>query len=163
MDEIVQRKLRKDEIDQKKNNFQKIIHQDATTQEVLSELERTKKINEKMKLAEQTKTTVIRGSEGKVWNDPSLSEWPEADFRIMVSDLSVSAKDNDLKEAFGKYKSLAKVRVIRDSSGRGKQYGFVSLLDVKEYIDAMQTMQKTFIGNKRVTLQASKWKSKSLE
>jgi hypothetical protein len=104
---------------------------------------------------------VIREAGGKVWADATLSEWPSHDYRIHVRHLPPDASDQDLAAAFGHYKSFAKAKVIFDSSGRHQRYGFVSLLDVNDYIDAMKTMSNAFIKSRRVTLAPSKWKEKS--
>lgn len=106
---------------------------------------------------------VLRRDGGKVWNDPSLAEWPERDYRIHVRNLPADATDRDLVEAFSKYKSFAKAKVIFDSSGRSRRYGFVSLLDVDDYIDAMKTMTSAFIKSRRVTLTPSKWRDKNID
>jgi hypothetical protein len=105
---------------------------------------------------------VLRGTSDKTWVDSSLSEWPENDYRIHVRDLPADATDQDLAEAFQRYRSFAKAKVIFDSSGRNRRYGFVSLLDVNDYIDAMKTMNNAFIKSRRVTLLPSKWKDKNL-
>ena len=122
------------------------------------------KENFKKQLKEEIKVkpTVLRTEAGKIWNDPSLSEWPENDFRIKVDDLHVSVTDKILHDAFKQYKSLAKVHVVTDSSGRSRRYGFVSLLDINDYIDAMTVMPQSFIGPRRAKLTPSKWKSKLL-
>lgn len=106
---------------------------------------------------------VMRGDGRKVWNDPSMADWPENDYRIHVSNLPPDATDRDLAEAFSKYKSFAKAKVVFDSSGRNRRYGFVSLLDMNEYIDAMKTMSNAFVKSRRVTLSPSKWKDRSLK
>jgi RNA recognition motif-containing protein len=104
---------------------------------------------------------VLRGNDEKTWNDPSLGDWPENDYRIHVRNLPPDASDRDLAEAFQHYKSFAKARVVFDSSGRTRRYGFVSLLDVNDYIDAMKTMSNAFIKSRRVTLTPSKWKDRN--
>ena len=93
---------------------------------------------------------IFRGDEQRVWIDKSLAEWPENDYRILVRNLPLSATDDDMIQAFKHFKSLAKVKIVRDSSGRNKSYGFVSLLDMNDYIEAMKTMNRAFVGKKRV-------------
>ena len=135
--------------------------------EYIEKVKQQEKIQQKINSAKQEdkiikKPVVLRVEAGKVWNDPSLAEWPENDYRIKVDNLHDKVNDNMLFDAFKQYKSLAKVHVVRDSSGRSRQYGFVSILDVNDYIDAMKTVDNTFIGSRRVKLHPSKWKSKSL-
>lgn len=109
------------------------------------------------------KRAILRSEEGKIWSDSSLAEWPENDYRIHVRNIPITAFDEDLYEAFKHFKSLAKVKVIRDSSGRSRQYGFISFLDVNDYIEAMKTMDGTLIQKRRIKLMPSKWKSKSIK
>lgn len=122
-----------------------------------------KREEHKQKLRDNVKVSgrYIREDAGRVWNDSSLSEWPENDYRIRVLGLHSSARDDQLYEAFKHFKSLAKAHVVHDSSGRGKFYGFVSLMDVNDYITAMKTMEGTFIGNVKIHIEPSKWKSKT--
>jgi hypothetical protein len=110
----------------------------------------------------QSAKAAVRGTSDKTWVDSSLAEWPENDYRIHVRDLPADATDCDLAEAFQRYKSFAKAKVIFDSSGRNRRYGFVSLLDVNDYIDAMKTLNNAFIKSRRVTLLPSKWKDRNL-
>ena len=115
------------------------------------------------KKGNQESKTIIRAEADKVWIDPSLGEWPENDYRIMVRNIPSSATEKDLIDTFSNLKSLYKTKIIRDSSGRNKNYGFVSLLDVNDYIEAMTKMQKTFVGKKRVLLEPSNWKDRNLK
>jgi hypothetical protein len=111
---------------------------------------------------DQTAAKVLRKDGNKVWNDPSLAEWPEGDYRIHVRNLPADATDRDLTEAFSHYKSFARAKVIFDSSGRNRRYGFVSLLDMNDYIDAMKTKNNSFVKSRRVILTPSKWKDKNI-
>ncbi|KAH0795909.1 RNA recognition motif-containing protein [Histomonas meleagridis] len=112
----------------------------------------------------QDMKNTFRTEEGKkFWIDNSLSEWPENDYRIHVRNLPVTAFESDLYEAFKHFKSLSKIKVIHDSSGRSRQYGFISFLDVNDYIEAMKTMNNTIIQSRRIRLLPSKWKDKSIE
>ena len=116
----------------------------------------TKKIVESV----NKKSIVLRSEPGKIWNDPSLADWPENDYRIIVKNLGVDVTDDDLFRHFNKYKSLARSHVIHDSSGRGKKYGFISIVDVDDYIDCMKTMNHSFLKFRRLDLYPSKWKDK---
>ena len=79
------------------------------------------------------RTTVLRKGAGKVWEDQTLLEWnpcaympaivlyqfidmmiPVAWFRLFVGDLSNDVSDDVLSNAFNKYTSFQKARVIRD-------------------------------------------------
>jgi hypothetical protein len=79
------------------------------------------------------RTTVLRKGAGKVWEDQTLLEWNpckplwlcisnalltycfvSAWFRLFVGDLSNDVSDDVLANAFNKYTSFQKARVIRD-------------------------------------------------
>lgn len=76
------------------------------------------------------RTTVLRKGGGKVWEDQTLLEWNpctscphlrnfaadsvSAWFRLFVGDLSNDVSDDVLANAFNKYPSFQKARVIRD-------------------------------------------------
>lgn len=77
------------------------------------------------------RTTVLRKGGGKVWEDQTLLEWNPcaylciilslflthfhaAWFRLFVGDLSNDVSDDVLANAFNKYTSFTKARVIRD-------------------------------------------------
>jgi hypothetical protein len=78
------------------------------------------------------RTTVLRKGAGKVWEDQTLLEWNPGEsrvachlsrmlnysllawFRLFVGDLSNDVSDDVLANAFSKYTSFQKARVIRD-------------------------------------------------
>ena len=71
------------------------------------------------------------------------------DFRIFCGDLGVEVGDEHLEKAFSKYPSFSRARVIKDKrTGKSKGYGFVSLSNVDDFINAMKEMngrkEKTF-------------------
>jgi hypothetical protein len=53
----------------------------------------------------------LREAAGKRWVDPTLTEWPENDFRIFVGDLGNEVNDDALGKAFQRYPSFAKAKV----------------------------------------------------
>ncbi len=55
-----------------------------------------------------------RAAGGEKWWDPTLTEWPENDFRIFVGDLGNEVNDDVLTKAFQKFTSFAKAKVIRN-------------------------------------------------
>ena len=72
----------------------------------------------------------MRKAAGKVWEDQTLEEWPENDFRIFCGDLGNEVSDDVLSTAFKKYPSFVKARVIRDKkTNKSKGYGFVSIMN----------------------------------
>lgn len=70
--------------------------------------------------------------------------------------------DEVLANAFKKYPSFNKARVVRDKKTlKSKGFGFVSLQSVDCYIKAMREMQGKYVGNRPVTLKKSSWTDKA--
>jgi len=115
-------------------------------------------------LAANEKRLYLRRAAGKIWNDTSLAEWPDNDFRIFVGDLGNEVNDNTLAKVFVKYSSFAKAKVIRDKrTQKTKGYGFVSFLDPFDAITALKEMQGCYVGNRPIKLRKSKWSSRTYE
>jgi RNA recognition motif-containing protein len=109
------------------------------------------------------KWKVLRKSGGEVWEDPTLEEWPENDYRIFCGDLGNEVTDDILANAFRKYSSFQKARVIRDRrTGKSKGYGFISIGDANDYIKAMREMNNKYVGNRPIRLKKSDWKDRCL-
>ena len=53
---------------------------------------------------------VFRNAGGDRWEDKSLADWPENDYRIFVGDLGTECTDETLARAFAKYSSFQKAR-----------------------------------------------------
>jgi RNA recognition motif-containing protein len=71
---------------------------------------------------------VLRKAAGKEWEDPTLEDWPDNDFRIFCGDLGNEVNDDILANSFKKYPSFVKARVIKDKKTlKSKGYGFISL------------------------------------
>jgi hypothetical protein len=82
----------------------------------------------------QKRKTVLRKGGGKLWEDPTLLEWDSCEcerypdltshvlikllslawFRLFVGDVSNDVTDEILSQAFAKYPTFTKARVIRD-------------------------------------------------
>jgi len=104
----------------------------------------------------------VRKAAGQSWEDPTLSEWPDDDFRIFCGDLGNEVTDDMLSNAFSKYTSFSKAKVIRDKrTGKTKGYGFVSFSDPMEFIKALNEMNGKYIGNRPVKLRKSKWEERN--
>lgn len=68
------------------------------------------------------------------------------DYRIFCGDLGNEVHDEMLKNAFSRYASLQRVRVVRDKkSGKSKGFGFVSFSDPHDFINALREMNGTFL------------------
>ena len=71
----------------------------------------------------------MRKAAGQQWDDATLEEWPDNDFRIFCGDLGNEVNDEVLANAFRKYPSFEKARVVRDKRTlKSKGFGFVSLM-----------------------------------
>jgi RNA recognition motif-containing protein len=109
------------------------------------------------------KWKVVRKAGGEVWEDPTLDEWPENDYRIFCGDLGNEVTDEILSNAFRKYTSFNKARVVRDRrTSKSKGYGFVSIGDAGDYIKAMREMHGKYVGNRPIRLKRSTWKERCL-
>ncbi|KAJ6240220.1 RNA-binding protein 42-like [Anaeramoeba flamelloides] len=98
-----------------------------------------------------------RVSDDKVRGDKTLSEWPENDFRIFVGNLGKDVHEDQLREAFNKFPSFQKSKLIRDKVSGKPKFGFVSFLDPNDFIAAMQ-MHGEYIGSRPIILRKGKWK-----
>ena len=89
---------------------------------------------EEEKVVKKIGKPVFRHAGGDRWEDKSLGEWPENDYRIFVGDLGMEVNDDMLTKAFAKYPTFQKAKVIKDkSSGKSKGFGFVSLMEPGDY------------------------------
>lgn len=69
----------------------------------------------------------IRQAGGITWEDHSLADWPDSDFRIFCGDLGNDVNDELLTRTFSKFTSFQRAKVIRDKrTSKSKGYGFVS-------------------------------------
>ncbi len=106
---------------------------------------------------------IYRKGAGIIWQDESLNEWPENDYRIFVGDLGNEVNDQVLANAFIKYPSFAKAKVIRNKiTGKTKGYGFISVTDVNDYIKIMREMNGKYVGNRPIRIKRSTWKDRSV-
>ena len=104
--------------------------------------------------AEQKKH--LRYAAGHVWEDTTLAEWPENDFRIHVGNLGNEVDDKTLHEAFKKYPSLAHWKVIKDKKyDAPKGYGFVSFTDPRDGVRALKEMNGKYVGQRPCKLSKS--------
>ena len=72
----------------------------------------------------------MRKAADKVWEDPTLEDWAENDYRMFCGDLGPEVNDDMLANAFKKYPSFSKARVVKDKkTGKSRGYGFVSVVN----------------------------------
>ncbi|XP_066591412.1 RNA-binding protein 42 isoform X2 [Prorops nasuta] len=107
---------------------------------------------------------IIRMAGGQTWEDPSLLEWDDDDFRIFCGDLGNDVTDEMLVRVFGKYPSFQRAKVVRDKrTNKTKGFGFVSFRDPQDFIKAMKEMNGRYVGSRPIKLRKSSWKQRNLE
>lgn len=108
------------------------------------------------------KTT--RQAGGQTWEDPSLCDWPDDDFRIFCGDLGNDVTDEALVRTFNKFPSFQRAKVIRDRrTNKSKGYGFISFGEPQDFIRAMKEMDGRYVGTRPIKLRKSNWKSRSID
>ncbi|CAD6991739.1 RNA-binding protein 42 [Ceratitis capitata] len=106
----------------------------------------------------------IRVAGGTVWEDSSLADWPDDDFRIFCGDLGNDVNDEVLTRTFNKYPSFQRARVVRDKrTGKSKGFGFVSFREPADFIRAMKEMDGRYVGSRPIKLRKSTWRQRSLD
>ncbi|MCO5602883.1 hypothetical protein L7F22_057022 [Adiantum nelumboides] len=97
----------------------------------------------------ETRTTVLRKSVGKLYEDQTLLEWDPTHKRLFVGDLGNDVTDEVLSAAFSKYKSFSKARVVRKKVDlKSKGYGFVAFADPEDFLKAWKEMDGKYIGSR---------------
>ena len=56
--------------------------------------------------------TTLRKSGSEMWQDESLNDWPDGDYRVFVGDLGNEVNDEHLATAFRKYQSFHRAKVF---------------------------------------------------
>ncbi|CCF76125.1 RNA-binding protein 42 [Babesia microti strain RI] len=106
----------------------------------------------------------LRKAAFQIWCDPTMQEWPKDDFRIFVGNLGNEVTDDMLANAFRKYKSFNKAKVIRVArTGKTRGYGFVSLSSPDDMLSALNEMNHAYVGNRPITVTRSKWKDRCID
>merc|ERR1719350_1924447 len=109
-------------------------------------------------------SVTVRKASGKIWRDPTLDDWPKEDYRLFCGDLGNEVTDDLLANAFRKYSSFQKAKVIRDKrTGKTKGYGFVSFSAPEDMVAALRDVNGRYVGNRPVRLKKSNWKDKSID
>ncbi|XP_024025173.1 RNA-binding protein 42 isoform X2 [Morus notabilis] len=76
--------------------------------------------------AEAKKKAIPRKAAGLSWEDPTLAEWPENDYRIFCGDLGNEVNDDVLSKAFSRFPSFNMARVsmwVIDQSNSARATG----------------------------------------
>jgi hypothetical protein len=107
----------------------------------------------------------VRIAAGKKWVDPTLSEWPENDFRLFVGDIGNEINDDQLTKHFqDKYPSFAKAKIVRDkASGKPKGFGFVSFLDGFDMLKALRQEDGKYLGSRPMKIRRSDWRDRDIK
>lgn len=112
--------------------------------------------------AETKKKAIPRKAAGQNWEDPTLSEWPENDYRVFCGDLGNEVNDDVLSKAFSRFPSFNMARVVRDKrTGKTKGYGFVSFSNPSDLAGALKEMNGKYVGNRPIKLRKSNWKERT--
>ncbi|XP_018336214.1 RNA-binding protein 42 [Agrilus planipennis] len=107
---------------------------------------------------------LLRTAGGQVWEDPTLTDWSEDDFRIFCGDLGNDVTDELLTRTFNKYPSFVKARVVRDKrTNKSRGYGFVSFKDPSDFTKAMKEMNGRYVGSRPIKLRKSNWKNRCVD
>jgi RNA recognition motif-containing protein len=102
--------------------------------------------NAQLEKLNRKKKKFVRMAGGQKWEDETLNEWENDDFRLFCGDLGNEVNDELLARAFQKYPSFLKARVVRDKrTGKTKGFGFVSFKDSTDFIKAMREMNGELI------------------
>ncbi|KAJ4812160.1 RNA-binding protein 42 [Rhynchospora pubera] len=110
---------------------------------------------------ETKRKAVPRKAAGQTWDDPTLANWPENDFRLFCGDLGNEVNDDVLTRTFSKYPSFNMARVVREKwTGKTKGYGFVSFANASDMAAALKEMNGKYVGNRPIKLRKSTWKNR---
>lgn len=107
---------------------------------------------------------LLRLAGGEVWEDQTLAEWPDNDFRLFCGDLGNEVSDELLAHSFSRYVSFQRAKVVRDKyTHKSRGYGFVSFADPFDCAKALREMNGKYIGNRPVKLTKSKWQDRNID
>jgi len=107
---------------------------------------------------------LLRTAGGQTWEDSSLADWPDDDFRIFCGDLGNDVTDELLTRTFNKFPSFQRAKVIRDKrTNKSKGYGFVSFKEPADFTKAMKEMNGRYVGSRPIKLRKSCWRSRCID
>ena len=112
----------------------------------------------------KSKKKIVRTGGGQIWEDETLKDWDNNDFRIFCGDLGNDVTDEVLARVFGRYPSFQKAKVIRDrKTNKTKGYGFVSFKDPTDFTKAMREMNGKYVGSRPIKMRKSNWKDRNID
>jgi len=107
---------------------------------------------------------MIRMAGGQMWEDPSLLNWDQSDYRLFCGDLGNDVTEEVLNRTFNKYPSFQQAKVVRDKrSNKTKGYGFVSFKDPADFTKAIKEVDGKYVGSRPIKLRKSNWKDRNVE
>ncbi|PWA92664.1 hypothetical protein CTI12_AA077980 [Artemisia annua] len=146
-----------------RHRAQQLFQRDAQTitPEALKSVKAALATSEIDNKAETKKRAIPRKAAGQSWEDPTLADWPQNDFRLFCGDLGNEVNDDVLSKAFSRFPSFNMARVVRDKrTGKTKGYGFVSFANPTDLATALKEMNGKYVGNRPIKLRKSKWKER---
>ncbi|KAF6150922.1 hypothetical protein GIB67_026843 [Kingdonia uniflora] len=112
--------------------------------------------------AETKKKAIPRKAAGQTWEDSTLAEWPENDYRLFCGDLGNEVNDEVLSKAFSRFPTFNMARVVRDKrTGKTRGYGFVSFANPLDLAAALKEMNGKYVGNRPIKLRKSSWRERT--
>ena len=79
---------------------------------------------------------------------------------IYVGNLSHTATEDDLLQAFGRFGTVSKVSIVKDrETGRPRGFAFVDMADGKEAANAMKELNLAEIGGRSITVNEARPKT----
>eukprot|EP01018_Ginkgo_biloba_P034144 Gb_28027 [translate_table: standard] len=142
---------------------QQLFQRDAQTitPEALESVKAALASSESEHKAETKKKAIPRKAAGQSWEDPTLADWPENDYRLFCGDLGNEVNDEVLTKAFSRFACFNMARVVRDKrTGKTRGYGFVSFSNPSDLALALKEMNGKYVGNRPIKLRKSNWKER---
>ncbi|KAJ2788138.1 hypothetical protein GGI15_000159 [Coemansia interrupta] len=110
------------------------------------------------------KRRIVRMAGGEVWEDATLDDWPDNDFRLFAGDLGPEVTSEMLTQVFCKFGSLQRTHVVCEKkTGKSRGYGFISFGDPDDFLKAWKEFNGKYIGSRPVKLRKSNWKDRNAD
>jgi len=112
----------------------------------------------------KSKKKIVRTGGGQIWEDDTLKDWDQNDFRVFCGDLGNDVTDEVLARTFGRYPSFQKAKVIRDKkTNKTKGFGFISFKEPGDFTKAMREMNGKYVGSRPIKMRKSNWKDRNID
>ncbi|ORX66243.1 RNA-binding domain-containing protein [Linderina pennispora] len=107
---------------------------------------------------------VVRMAGGQVWEDETLAEWPEDDYRLFAGNLGPDVTTEMLEQVFGKFPTMQRALVVVEKkSGKSKGYGFLSFASPDDFLAAWREFNGKYVGSRPIMLRKSTWKKRDAD